>query len=306
MKKNVILLTALFLFPSLLIFAQNKPDKKKNHHKFYDYENLIFWDDFYNPWIEINYGIGNVNSDNFDDPFKKIGNFQIKFGHSAIDSYDESIVEYEQNFFFLGSYSDRLKNSNTDNLLRTDSWQFGFGNRTGFGYSLGKVALIPYNQRSIIWTKLVVTDNQYKDLLNNPGSSLDPESSNYEPFANTLNRFNNTFRFGFSAEGGINLQIGSLITLGAGYEVNTVFPRTLFWKASGSLIIEEMAQGIVSDFVDQIMDNSPAAGPIVSFLLKNGLSFAYYSLTKSDMNWPFAGESPLTYDTVKINIGFTF
>ncbi len=306
MKKIVIPLAALFLFSSLLLSAKDNSDKKKNHHKFYDYENLIFWNDFYSPWIEVNYGIGNVKSDNFNNPFKKIGNIQIKFGHSSIDDYDEGIVDYEQNFFFLGSYSDRLKNSSTDNLIRTDSWQFGFGRRTGFGYSFGQIALIPYNQRSIIWTKLIVTDNYYKDILNNPGTSLNPNSFDYDPFAKTLDRFNNNFRFGISAEGGVNLQIGSMFTLGAGYELNTVYPRTVFWKASGSLIIEEIAQGIVSDFVNQIMDSSPISGPIVSFLLKNGLSFVYYSLTKSDMNWPFASENPLTYETVKINIGFTF
>lgn len=306
MKKFAIFTITIFYLSSVLILAQNDSNRKKHDHKLFDFKSFIFWDGSYNPFIEINYGIGDLRSDNFSDPFKKIGNWQIKLGHSVIDSYDESILEYDQSFFSLSAYSDRLKSSNTDNLIRTDSWQFGFGERTGYGYSFGKIALIPYSQRSMNWTKLIVTDNYYKNVLTNPGDILDPNNSSFDPFANTLNRFNKSFRFGTSAEAGINFQIASLVTIGAGYEFNTVYPRVQFWKAAGSLVLEETAQGLVSQFVDEIMDNSPAAGPIVSFFLKNGLAFAYYSLTKSDMNWPFSTEAPLTYETFKINLGFTF
>jgi len=306
MKKFTIFLILIFYLSSVLIIAQDDSNQKKHKHKLFDFNNFIFWDGSHNPFIEINYGVGNIRSDNFSDPFKEIGNLQIKLGHSTIDSYDESILEYDQNFLSLSTYSDRLKSSNTDNLIRTDSWQFGFGERTEYGYSFGKIALIPYSQRSITWTKLIVTDNYYKNVLANPGEILNPDKNSFDPFANALNRFNESFHFGTSAEGGINFQMGSLVTIGAGYEFNTVYPRVQFWKAAGSLVLEETVQGLVSQFVDEIMDNSPTAGPIVSFFLKNGLAFAYYSLTKSDMNWPFVTEVPLTYETFKINLGFTF
>jgi len=306
MKKFTIFSILILFLSSVLILAQDDSNQNKHKHKLFDFKTFTFWDGSYNPFIEINYGVGNIRSDNFSDPFKKIGNLQIKLGHSEIDSYDESILEYDQSFLSLSSFSDRLKSSITDNLIRTDSWQFSLGERTGYGYSFGKIALIPYSQRSITWTKLIVTDNYYKNVLANPDEILNPGKSSFDPLANTLNRFNKSFRFGTSAEGGINFQMGSLVTIGAGYEFNTVYPRVQFWKAAGSLVLEETAQGLVSQFVDEIMDNSPAAGPIVSFFLKNGLAFAYYSLTKSDMNWPFSTEAPLTYETFKINLGFTF
>ncbi|MFA7228081.1 MAG: hypothetical protein WC061_03515, partial [Melioribacteraceae bacterium] len=73
-----------------------------------------------------------------------------------------------------------------------------------------------------------------------------------------------------------------------------------------SLIIEEGAKGILNHFIDKVADSSPYAAPIVNFFLKNGLSYAFFSLKKANMNWPFSTESPLTYETFKFGITFTF
>jgi len=59
-------------------------------------------------------------------------------------------------------------------------------------------------------------------------------------------------------------------------------------------------------FVEEVMSSTPAAGPIVNFFLKNGLSFAFYQLKRTKMNWPFASAAPLTYEAFKVGVKFTF
>jgi hypothetical protein len=54
------------------------------------------------------------------------------------------------------------------------------------------------------------------------------------------------------------------------------------------------------------MDSSPVAGPIMNFLLKGGYSYAFYKLKSEKMNWPFNTETPLTYETIKFGLTFSF
>ncbi len=265
------------------------------------------WSEDYRPWIEINYGGGNLRQNDFSGFFQPLGQGQIKLGYSSITSDSDNILDENTDFIFFSMLSDRYKiSSSEDNKVRSDSWQFGFGYRNGFGYDLGTVTVSPYNQRGAIWSMLDVTDHYYRDVIDNPGDRLDPESGDFSEEGNMLNRFDGTFRFGLMQEGGINFYISRFVGIGVGYEFNTILPRVLFWKAGASLLLHEVAQGSVTYFIQEIMDSSPAAGPVVYFLLKNGLSFAYYSLTKKYSNWPFETETPLTYETFKFNVSFAF
>jgi hypothetical protein len=54
------------------------------------------------------------------------------------------------------------------------------------------------------------------------------------------------------------------------------------------------------------VDVSPAAAPIVNFVLKNGLSYGMYQLRKEKMNYPFESEAPILNDTFKIGVTFIF
>ena len=63
---------------------------------------------------------------------------------------------------------------------------------------------------------------------------------------------------------------------------------------------------MIDNFVDKIFDRSPAAVPVVDFLLKNGLAYSLYLLKKENMNWPFNTETPLTYETFKLGVTFLF
>jgi hypothetical protein len=40
--------------------------------------------------------------------------------------------------------------------------------------------------------------------------------------------------------------------------------------------------------------------------LKGAYQYAFYTLTKDKMNWPFNTESPLTYENFKFGVTLTF
>jgi hypothetical protein len=94
--------------------------------------------------------------------------------------------------------------------------------------------------------------------------------------------------------------------LDAGYERSIVFQRHLFWKWAGSAVMETAAQGLLDGFINKIFCSSPAAGPIVNFVLKNALAYGIYELRKDKMNWPFNSEAPFTYDQFKFGMTFVF
>ena len=58
--------------------------------------------------------------------------------------------------------------------------------------------------------------------------------------------------------------------------------------------------------INKIFKSSPAAGPVVNFLLKNALAYGIYELRKDKMNWPFKSEAPITYDQFKFGVTFVF
>jgi len=102
------------------------------------------------------------------------------------------------------------------------------------------------------------------------------------------------------------LDINKSFALDGGYEISSVFPRHLFWKHLGSFVIEQVGVGLLEQFIDEVMYSSPAAGPVVNFLLKNGFLFAFSQLKKEKMNWPFDSTSPLTHENFKFGVQFTF
>ena len=119
-------------------------------------------------------------------------------------------------------------------------------------------------------------------------------------------RYNESFRFGTSNEAGIRIKPIENLILDAAYERSVVFERHLFWKWAGSAIIETAAQGLIDGFINEVFESSPAAGPIVNFLLKNGLAYGLYELRQEKMNWPFNSEAPLSYDQFKFGVTVVF
>ena len=72
------------------------------------------------------------------------------------------------------------------------------------------------------------------------------------------------------------------------------------------MALDDGAQFLLDQFIDEIGESSPYAVPVVNFFLKNGLSYAVYELRKDKMNWPFDSAPPLCIDSFKFGLTFVF
>lgn len=271
-----------------------------------DWEDWGFEFEYDRPFIEVNYGIGEPKNEDFTNDFSKIGLVELKLGYLKESSFYYDNIDDRKESFVLGSKigtSLQSEDASSDEF-RSTLYRFGIATRNTLGYYWGDVSLLPYHQDGFVWSRLesddLVYNNQSFDVLLN---LLSPEDlNNYQ----VIERYRDAFRFGTINEGGIRLEFAETVSLNAGYEAAVIFPRHLFWKHAGSFIIEKAGQGALKFFIDEILDSSPVAGPIVNFILQNGYSYAFYLLKKDDMNWPFTTESPLTYETFKFGLTFTF
>lgn len=306
-KKSFLMLMLTALFLSVQINAQDEDSDTTNYEDddeewFNDWD----WDDNWRDWrhgkpfIELNYGFGKPDHDKLSNNFADIGLIELKLGYASFNNYsNETIVEFNERYAFASRLATDLKSeSSTNNKYESDLWRFGFGRRSGYGYNFNSVKILPYTQHAAVWSKL--------EMENPPNGILDDILFGEDSDSQILNRFDGEFRFGTLSEGGIRLEAASFISFNAGYEAAVIFPRHMVWKHLGSFIIETAGLEALDKFVDEVIDSSPYAGPIVNFLLKNGYSYAFYLLKKEKMNWPFNTEAPLTYETFKIGVTFTF
>ncbi|MPN02604.1 hypothetical protein SDC9_149820 [bioreactor metagenome] len=131
------------------------------------------------------------------------------------------------------------------------------------------------------------------------------QESDFE-FKNKLDRFHDKLKFGSSFEAGINLTLFNNLGLNATYEQDHIFPAHLFWYWTGSELIENIAKEFTNSFIQEITKRNMIAGPIINFVVKNGISYGMYELRKSKMNWPFSHEAPLVLEKFKLGISYTF
>ena len=307
----------IFLFASVVIFltsinllAQNEQDstdEKWHDDNWYDWENYEWfgWEFHGQPFIELNYGLGITKHDKLVSKFADVGLAEIKLGYATQESYySDNIIEFHDKYSFVSKFSADLKSSSvTLGDMRSDLWRFGFAKRSGYGFKIKDLSILPYHGSGFVWSKLNMVDYPATIyMITNPPMNLQEARDDTD----ILNRFHDAFRFGSISEGGVRVEVASFASIDFGYEASVIFPRHLFWKQIGSSIIEESAIGVLNHFIDEVGDSSPYAAPIVNFLLKNGLSYAFYSLRKTNMNWPFSTETPLTYETFKFGLTFTF
>ncbi len=308
LSKTLIIFLSLIFTSSLLAQDSYKYNYNYDWEDWYDYN----WEfDYDRPFIEFNYGFGEPKHEDFNADFAKIGLLELKLGYlkeSELIHYN--IDDREEGFVFGSVLSPEL--SSVDPTLQefeSKLWRFGFATRNTLGYYGDYFSILPYHQEGFAWSQLV--NNPLEDPIiyttGNGGFIGDPLTlEKMESDYKIIERYHDAFRFGTVAEGGIRLEFVNSISVNAGYEASVIFPRHLFWKHAGSYIIQKAGQGALTYFIDEITDSSPIAGPIVNFILQNGYSYAFYSLMKKDMNWPFSTETPLTYETFKFGLTFTF
>ena len=286
MTQKLFVLISIFLVISGNIFSQ---DKIKSNQNSWNYK---FWD---RPSIEISYGLAKINLDGFSQKFENTSKLDIKLGYASEHKTfaGKLVVKYVNGFAEFGGFSNDLDSRvKTPGSLNSNMWQFGLGKKEGYKIYAGPVSILPYTSNGAIWSRL--------DMKSFPDSV-----SNYNDYSR-INLFNKSLRFGSKWEGGLNIGIGNMFSLNAGYERANVYQRYLFWKNIGSVIVEEAGLGLIDEFVGRVLHNEPIAGSIVNFVLKNAYEFGIYQLRSKQMNWPFDGEASLNFDTFKFGMGFRF
>lgn len=201
------------------------------------------------------------------------------------------IAEFEDEYFFSSYFSTPAPKNNTE--INFTLWRFGLGLRKGYGYYTGsEISIFPFYQMGLTW---------------NRGDFSEPNIKTFTGQISFFKRFNGNLRFGTINNAGLNIGITNSLTIGGSYETAVIFPRYLVLKQLGSFLIELLSQTGI-DYLTKgvIIKASPSITPVAYFLLKNSLSYLFFSLKKEKMNWPFNTEAPLTLETYKFSISIAF
>lgn len=248
----------------------------------------------FKPFLGATYGYAMPKHSDLGAELANVGSAELVLGFSEIEPYDKKYVVSIDERYAFGSYAasdldpfDEVGSSELDTRL----YGFGIGNRLGYGYRIGAIELLPYNQNA-----MAVTQVEWKDR---------PTDLSAEDAA-LLDRFEGDYRFSTLAEPGAKVRLFKGLSVFASYEMRVVFPRYVFGKWVGSAIVQYAGQSALTYFADEIVNTSPIIGPLLYFVLKNGLSYAFYAAMKTDAYWPFSSETPLRMEAAKLGVSLTF
>ncbi|MBS1516323.1 MAG: hypothetical protein JSS63_14925 [Bacteroidetes bacterium] len=286
--RKYLLLTIAFFFS--ICASQSFAQAKRAGENRYPFISFYWFSE--KPTIELSYGISEINLGGINTDFKKPGMIELHLGYSNefTSKYSKNVIRYDNDYLFLSNATTDVSSQKNSAGINSSLWRFGFGNKDGTGLKFGSFTVMPYNANSFTWSRFSFDKS----------AALNP--ADYDKFDN----FNEAFRFGTSAEAGINLQITKGFSLQPKYEVSDIFPRHLFGQQMVSSLIELCGAEVLDEFTGRIMKNTPVAGTVVNFVLKSAYEFGIYQLRKEHMNWPFTNEAPLRYSTFKMGMTFTF
>lgn len=300
-KLIIILSLILISMPSLAQQDSTQTTEEWEWH-WNDFENWEDWAadfDFKKsrPAISLQYGIADLSLNDIQSKFVDPSLIELKLGYIKERNAwkTDNIIKHNYRYLYLSNESNSLAGKEAVGTeIETDTWRFGAGWSSGYGYKIGEhSSIVPYYTYSINWSNIKIT---YPSIM-----TFAPDSDR-----DKLSRYNESFRFGTSNEGGIRIKVIDNLVFDAGYERSIVFERHLFWKWAGSAIIEAAAQGLLDGFINEVFESSPDAGPIVNFLLKNALAYGIYELRQDKMNWPFKSAAPFTFDQFKFGVTVVF
>ena len=242
--------------------------------------------------VSLGVGFPQMSLEGFDGSFAPVNLLEARFGPRRVSTIakDAGVVQYTDKALSIGGISTHLAEAGDPGETETSLWRFMAGRRKGYGYRTGDVAFVaPYQGTSVFF------------------DDFDAYAGPYTPAdALALEPFNGHTRVGSAFEGGITFGINRSITLDAGFEEMAVYPHWIFWPALGSGAIHGIALSVADGVSRQVARVSPRAAPIVSFLLRNGISYVIYHQRRSNVNWPFGGGPGLIYEGVKVSFTFTY
>ena len=246
------------------------------------------------PTVSVFYGFGLPYQDGLQESLAPQGALDIRLGGSRIRwaQEDAQILKSHYEFVTLSTISPRLGKRPGPDEIRTDLWRFGGAFERGLGYGgdpRDGLAVILSNSGGMTWTDVQVRG----DVADSADLAL-------------LTRYEGPLRFGTTTEAAVKVRVTQILMIEGTFERSLIFPRHLFAKWVGSSLIELVAQGLLDGFVGKVLESTPSAAPIAAFLLKNGLSYGFYELRRSQMNWPFSSEAPYALDTFKVGMTLVF
>ena len=246
------------------------------------------------PSLSLFYGFGSASHDGLTQPLADPGALELRLGGTRMrwGNAESQILKSHYEFVTVSTISPRLGTTPAAGEVATDLWKFGFAFERGLGYGADPregFAVILTNSGGLNWSDVQLR----QDNADSVSRAL-------------LGRYEGALRFGNSTEAGLKVRLHRMVVLDAAFERSLIYPRHLFAKWAGSALIELAAQGLLDGFIGKVLDSTPEAAPVAAFLLKNGLSYGFYELRKSKMNWPFSSEAPYLMDTFKVGVTLIF
>lgn len=298
MCKCYLKLILFFLLPSISFAQQNS-----NHYFLSSSPNKFSFGNFFSgtkDFIELTYGVGELKHKSIETPFNSVSLTEIKFGRrTAKLKAGNDIVQFSDNYLF-SSYVNDYENNNASKVLNISfqSWRFGLGYRKGFGYNFSSVTVLPYYQMGLVWNR---------SLLSHPSEIIRTFDGMFnQKEIELLNQYDELIKFGTTNIGGLDVRVSSVFTIGAAYETSIIFPYHKAWKQIGSFFIETLSQTGLDYLTEGVLIKTiPSLTPVIYFILKNGLSYYFYTLKQDEMNWPFNTPAPLTMEAFKFNLKVT-
>jgi hypothetical protein len=238
---------------------------------------------------ELSYGIDWPRHKYLEAEFPSVGALELKTGYLYVDTLKNGLVSLGDGYLVGSLYNPDLGGGSGGTAgLVGKLGRFGFGYSQGYGYDLKGTIVVPYFRSGLSWTELTT---ERPTTLGTTDVDI-------------LNRYEGSFRFGPSAEGGVLVNVGRKVSLMGGYEVSVVCPRVVFWELLGSYVLVGTANSVVTLLGRDFLEDSPTFGPILVFVVRTALSFGVYQLWREEMNWPFHSETPLTHEAVKFGVNF--
>jgi hypothetical protein len=242
--------------------------------------------------VSLGAGFPKMSLEGFDGSFASTNLLEARYGSQRASTIvqDAGVLRYIDKAVSIGGISTRLAHAGNPGETETSLWRFMAGQRKGYGYRTGDTSFIaPYQGTSVFFDEF--------EAYEGPFSPAD---------AAALTPFDDHTRVGSVFEGGIAFGINRSITLDLGFEETAVYPHWVFWEAAGSGLVHGIALEVADAVSRQVARTAPRAAPIVSFILRNGISYVIYHQRRSEVNWPFGGGPGLIYEGVKVSFSFTF
>lgn len=116
-----------------------------------------------------------------------------------------------------------------------------------------------------------------------------------------------TSHFGANTAATIGYSIGGLLTIEASYQRVLLYKNHVFFPWLGSLLLEGIAQSLLSTSLSAAEQRNPHAAAIATLILRSALSWGIYELRRtSGQHFPFGGNTPMLWDEFRIGIGIQF